>query len=121
VLGAVPTDGLFAPVGSPGLGVLIDEPLVLRFVRSILSSPTAPLVPGIEDGLFDVLLPVPAVPGDAVAPDPEVALPAPIPVLPFAPPPAAPPVLAPPDVPPALPPPALPPLEPPPLPPPLWA
>ena len=115
MLGAAPVEGLFAPVGSPGLG-----PLVLRFVRSILSSPTEPLVPGIEDGLFDVLLPVPAVPGDAVAPDPEVALPAPIPVLPFAPP-ADPPVLAPPDAPPALPPPALPPLEPPPLPPPLWA
>lgn len=119
VLGAVPTDGLLGPPGSPGLAV---EVLVPRLLRSIPSLPIAPLVPGIEEGLLAVLLPVPAVPGEAVAPDPEVALPvvptprppAPVPivppVLPFAPPPAAPPELAPPDAPPALLPPELPPL-----------
>jgi len=73
VLGAVPTDGLLGPMGWAGLAVPMEELLVPRFVRSILSSPTAPLVPGIAVGLLAVLLPVPAAPGEAVAPDPEVA------------------------------------------------
>jgi hypothetical protein len=80
VSGARLIDGLSMPVGSPDRGVLVEELLVPRFERSILSSPTAPLVPGIEVGLLDVLLPWPTVPGDAVAPEPAVALPVPLPV-----------------------------------------
>jgi hypothetical protein len=60
----------------------------VRLPRSSLSSPTAPLVPGNAVGLLAVLLPVPTVPGDAVAPEPAVALP--VPILPVVPPAAAP-------------------------------
>ena len=55
VSGALSIDGLFAPVGSPVVGVLTDELLDARLVRLPFSSPAPPLV--LEVAL-DVPLPV---------------------------------------------------------------